>query len=162
MSFLKITDPKKRDFIVNEFLKTRQNIQQNYLSERVGDLSTDHELSKLFKPVTDMQKDLKEGLVSELKPITEGMKNLTKAITFPQFPCITAYDDDDDGEEEEDVFIGDIAEEYLRKFATVSGANKTFGLRDKDGRFYIGNTEAKIKKNNIIVGDKEYTGTPGL
>ena len=23
MSFLKITDPKKRDFIVNEFLKTR-------------------------------------------------------------------------------------------------------------------------------------------
>ena len=26
MSFLKITDPRKRDFIVNEFLKTRQNI----------------------------------------------------------------------------------------------------------------------------------------
>ena len=86
MLFLKITDPKKRDFIVNEFLKTRQNIQQNFLSERVGDLSTQYELSKLFKPVTDMQKDLKEGLVSELKPIEEGMKNLPKAITFPQFP----------------------------------------------------------------------------
>ena len=121
MSFIKITDPKKRDFIVNEFLKTRQNIQQIYLSERVGDLSTKHELSKLFKPVTDMQKDLKEGHVSELKPIREGIKNLPKAITFSQFPSITAYDDDDDGEEEEDVFIGDIAEEYLRKFATVSG-----------------------------------------
>ena len=40
MSFLKITDPKKRDFIVNEFLMTRQNIQQNFLSERVRDLST--------------------------------------------------------------------------------------------------------------------------
>ena len=37
MSFLKITDPKKRDFIVNEFLKTRQNIQQNFLSDCVGD-----------------------------------------------------------------------------------------------------------------------------
>ena len=36
MSFPKITDPKKRDFIVNEFLKTRQNIQQDFLSERVG------------------------------------------------------------------------------------------------------------------------------
>ena len=118
MSFLKITDPKKRDFIVNEFLKTRQNIQQNFLSERVGDLSTQHELSNLFKPVADMQKDLK-GLVSELKPIREGMKNLPKAITFPQFPSITAYNDDDDGEEEEDVFIGDIAEKYLRKCATV-------------------------------------------
>ena len=160
MSFLKITDPKKRYFIVNECLKTRQTIHQNFLSERVGDSSTQHELSKLFKPVTDMQKGLKEGHVSELKPIREGMKIIPKAITFPQFPSITAYDDDDDGEEEEDVFIGDIVEEYLRKFATVSGADKTFGLRDKDGKFYIGNKEAKIKKNNIIVCDKEYTGTP--
>ena len=41
-----------------------------------------------------MQKDLKEGLVSELKPIRAGMKNLLKAITFPKFPSITAYDDD--------------------------------------------------------------------
>ena len=145
MSFLKITDPKKRDFIVNEFLKTRLNIQQNYFSERVGESTTQHELSNLFKPVTDMQKDLKEGLVSELKPIREGMKNLPNAITFPQFPSITAYDDDDDGEEEEDVFIGDIAEEYLRKFATVFGADKTFGLRDKDGRFYIREQRSKNK-----------------
>ena len=162
MSFLKITDPnKKRYFIVNEFLKTRQNIQQNFLSKRVGDLSTQYELSKVFKPVTDMQKDLKEGLVSELKPIREGIKNLPKSITFPQFLSITAYDDDD-GEEEEDEFIGDIAEQYLRNFATMSGADKTFGLRDKDGKFYIGNKEAKIKENNIIVGNKEYSGTPGL
>ena len=59
-----------------------------------------------------MQKDLKEGLVSELKPIRHGMKNLPKPITFSQFPSITAYVDDD-GEEEEDVFIADIAEQYL-------------------------------------------------
>ena len=71
------------------------------------------------------------------------MKNLPKAITFPQFSSITAYDDDDDGEEEKNVFIGDIAEEYLRKFATVSGTDKMFGLRDKDGRFHIGNKEKK-------------------
>ena len=109
-----------------------------------------------------MQKDLKEGLVSELKPIREGMKNLPKTITFPQFPSITAYYDDDGEEEEEDVFIGDIAEQYLRKFSTVSGADKTFGLRDKDGKFYIGNKKAKIKENNIIVGNKQYAGTPGL
>ena len=124
-------------------------------------MSTQYELSKLFKPVTVMQKDLKVGLVSELKPIREGMKNLPTDITFRQFPSITAYHDDD-GKEEEDVFIGYIAEQYLRKFATVSGADKTFGLRDKDGRFYIGNKEAKIKEHNIIVGNKEYAGTPGL
>ena len=49
MSFLKITDPKKRDFIDSEFLKTRQNIQQNFLSEHVGDLNTQYELSMLFR-----------------------------------------------------------------------------------------------------------------
>ena len=44
----------------------------------------------------------------------------------------------------------------------MSGAYKTFGLLDKDGKFYIGNKEAKIKENNITVGDKEYAGTIGL
>ena len=83
-----------------------------------------------------MQKDLKEGLLSELKPIREAMKNLPMAITFPQCPSITAYDDDDDREEEENVFLGDIAEQYLRNFAT--------GLRDKVGKFYIGNKEATV------------------
>ena len=59
----------------------------------------------------DMQKDLKEGLVSELKPIREEMKNLPMDIRFLQFPSITVYGEDD-GEEEEDAVIGDIAEQY--------------------------------------------------
>ena len=95
-----------------------------------------------------MRNDLKEDLVSELKPIREGMKNLPRAITLPQFPSITTYDDD--GEEEVDVFIVDIAEQYMRKFASTSGTYKTFGLWDKDGKFYIGSKEAKTKENNII------------
>ena len=103
-----------------------------------------------------MQKDLKEGLICDLRRNREGMKNLPKAIIFPQFPSITAYDDD--GEDEVDVFIGDIGEQYLRKFASVSGTDKTFGLWAKDGKFYI----EEVKKNNIIVGDKDYVGRPGL
>ena len=145
--------------MVNEFLKTRHKIQQNFLSERVGDLSTQYELSNHFKPVTNMEKDLKV-LVSELKPIREGMKNLPTAITFQQFQSITTYDDDG---EEEDVFIGDIADQYLRKFASKSGTDKAFGLRDKDGKFYIGNKEAKIKKNKtLVVGEEDYVGSHGL
>ena len=88
------------------------------------------------------------------------MKHLPKSVTIPQFPSITARDDD--GEQEANAVIGNIAEEYLRKFASMSGTDKTFVLRDKDGKFYIGRKEAKIKKNNIIVGKKEYAGTPGL
>ena len=44
----------------------------------------------------------------------------------------------------------------------MSRADKTFGLRDKDGKFYIWNKEANIKENNIIFGDKQYADTPGL
>ena len=69
-------------------------------------------------------KRFKEGLVSELKPIRERMRNLPKAITFPQFQFITAYNDDG----EEDEVIGDISEQYFRKFASTSVTNKTFGL----------------------------------
>ena len=156
MSFLKITGTKRRDFIVIEFLKTRQNIQQNFLSERVGDENTQYELSKLFKPVTDMQKYLKEGIETNQR----RNKNIPRAIKCPQFSSITAYDDD--GEEEVDVFTGDIVEQYLLKFASASGTDKTFGLRDKDGKFYIGNQKAKIKENNIINGHKEYADTAGL
>ena len=69
MSFLKIRDPIKRDLIVEEFLKTKKNIQENFITERLGDISAQRELSKLFKPITETQKDIKESLA------TESMKN---------------------------------------------------------------------------------------
>ena len=50
----------------------------------------------------------------------------------------------------------------LAKFDSAPGTDKTCGLRDKDGMFYIGRKEAKIKENNIIVSDKDYAGTPEL
>ena len=59
MSFLKIKDPIKRDLIVEEFLKTKKNIQEKFTTERLGDISAQRELSKLFKPITETQKDIK-------------------------------------------------------------------------------------------------------
>ena len=50
----------------------------------------------------------------------------------------------------------------MRKFASKSGTDTTLWLKDKDGKFYVGNKEAKLKENNIIVGDREYAGTPEL
>ena len=47
-------------------------------------------------------------------------------------------------------------------FASVSGPDKIFGLRDKDGKFYIWNKEVQIKDSNAIVGDKEYFSMPAL
>ena len=79
MSFLKIKDPKKRDLIVEVFLKTKKNIQYSFITERLGDIGAQRELSKFFKPITDTQKDIKESLVREIKPITEGIRQLPAA-----------------------------------------------------------------------------------
>ena len=56
MSFLKIKDPIKRDLILEEFLKAKKNIQEKFITERLGDISAQRELSKLFKPITETQK----------------------------------------------------------------------------------------------------------
>ena len=39
MSFLKISDPLKRDSIVKEYLELKKNIRDNFLSERIGEQS---------------------------------------------------------------------------------------------------------------------------
>ena len=103
MSFLKIRDPKKRDLIVNEFLKTKKNIQENFLSERLGDISEQRELSKLFKPITESQKETKESLVQELKPIKEGLKELPAIAYPPQLQAIAPPPEGDEDEDEEAV-----------------------------------------------------------
>ena len=41
-----------------------------------------------------MQKELKEGIVSEINQVEKEMKNLPKASTFPQFLSVTDYGDD--------------------------------------------------------------------
>ena len=64
-------------------------------------------------------------------------------------------------EGEDTQYIGEVAEKYLRKFATKDEADKTYGLYDRHGNFYIGNKPVVID-NNIVVEGEEYEGTPGL
>ena len=56
MSFLKISDPAKRDFLVKEYLETKTNTRDNLLSERTEEQQLQIDLSKFFKPITETQK----------------------------------------------------------------------------------------------------------
>ena len=168
MSFLKITDPKKRDIIVAEYLKTKRNIQNQQLTERLGDQNALVELTKQYKPITDVQKDIAQSVLSEIKPIKESIQDLPKALPFPHIPAIeglvgshTRLEDDENEDEDNPEMIGNVAAQYLRKFASRD-ADKTYGIYDKSGQFYIGDTRVGVIDDNIIVGDKEYQGTPGL
>src|SRR6218665_1231401 len=107
MSFLKITDPSKRDFIVEEYLKSKKNIKQNFLSERLGDIGLG-ELTKMYKPIVDSQSTISKGQKALLSTIKEHsaetsntLKSLPasisaslKTLPFKQYPSIEAYEED--------------------------------------------------------------------
>ena len=56
MSFLKISDPTKRDQTVKEYLELKKNIRDNLLSERTGEQQLQTELTKFYRPITEAQK----------------------------------------------------------------------------------------------------------
>ena len=99
------------------------------LSERTGEQQLQTDLSKIFKPITEMQKATAREITEELKPIKEGIENLLQAITFPAYPSIQALEEPPEGEKDSP-YIDEIVKTYLRKFATKDEADRTYGLYD--------------------------------
>ena len=69
MSFLKISDPAKRDLSVKEFLKLQENILNNLLSERTGEEELQADPSKFYRPITKTQKATAREITERHKPI---------------------------------------------------------------------------------------------
>ena len=154
MSFLKISDPLKRDSIVKEYLELKKNIRDNFLSERIGEqLQTD--LSKFYRPITETQKATTREITEGLKPIREGIEKLPQAIQ----PLGEATGEEEEEEEEE--LVGEIAYEFLNK----PFSDTTFGIRKEKGHHYIGNKHVIVADNDIIIireDGERFEGTPGL
>ena len=154
MSFLKISDPLKRDSIVKEYLELKKNIWDNLLSERIGEQQLQTDLSKFYRPITETQKATTRDITEGIKPIREGIEKLPEAIQ----PLGKATEEEEDEDEEDEVSVGEIAEEYLKD----PNRDTTFGIRNKEGLYYIGNKQATIVNNNIMVDDEKFKGTRGL
>ena len=155
MSFLKISDPAKRDAIVKEYLDLKKNIRDNLLSERTGELELQTDLSKFYRPITETQKATAREITEGLKPIREGIEKLPQAMQ----PIGEATGEAPE-EEKEDKSIGEIAKHFLNKPDT----DKTFGVRKKGDRHYIGDKHVIIKDNDIIIKENgtRFVGTTGL
>ena len=156
MSFLKISDPLKRDAIVKEYLELKKNIHDNLLSERIGESELQTSLSKFYKPITETQKTTAREITEELKPIREGIEKLPEAIQ----PLRKATEEEEEEEEDDEELIGEIAKDYLN----MELRDKKFGIRKEKGHHYIGNKHVIIKNNDIIItktGEK-LEGTRGL
>ena len=152
MSFLKISDPAKRDAMVKEYLELKKNIRDNLLSERTGELELQTDLSKFYRPITKTQKATAREITEGLKPIREVIEKLPQAIGEA-----TGKE-----EEEEDESVGEIANSYLK--IPQHKRDTTFGILKEKGHHYIGNNHVIIENDDIILskdGDR-FTGTRGL
>ena len=73
MSFIKVTDPRKREELIKDFIETRKRIKDNFIARKVGEAEYQTGLTKLFKPVTETQK-------ATAKEITDAQKEATKEL----------------------------------------------------------------------------------
>ena len=161
MSFLKISDPVKRDSIVKEYLKLKKNIRDNLLSERTGELELQTDLSKFYRPITETQKATAREITEGLKPIREGIEKLPQSIQPIGEATGEKEDKEDEEDEEEEESIGEIAKRYLE--IPPNKRDTTFGIRKEKGHHYIGNKHVIVEDDDIIFDDGErFTGTRGL
>ena len=157
MSFLKISDPAKRDAIVKEYLELKKNIRDNLLSERTGELELQTDLSKFYKPITETQKATAREITEGLKPIRGGIEKLPQAVQLIGEAKGEAPEEEED-EKEEEVTEGQMARVYLNR----PDNDTTFGIRKENNRYYIGNKHVIIFRDNIVVDGEKFRGTPGL
>ena len=88
-------------------------------------------------------------------PIKAGIEGLPGAISFPTYPALEMT-------EEEEKDLGSIAKNYLI-YAMGKDSDKSFGIYpDANNKLKIGSKYLNFKGDNIIIDDKEYTGTEGL
>ena len=149
MSFLKISDPLKRDSIVKEYLELKKNIRDNFLSERIGEQQLQTDLSKFYRPITETQKATVREITEGLKSIREGIEKLPEAMQ----PIGEATEEEEEEDDEE--LVGKIAYGF---------SNTTFGIRKEEGHHYIGDKHVIIDNNDIIISEngERFEGTPGL
>ena len=155
MSFLKISDPLKRDAIVKEYLELKKKIRDNLLSERIGEQQLQTDLSKFYKPITETQKATTREITEGLKPIKEGIEKIPEAIQ-----TIVDEEEEEEKYEEDRELVGDIAYYYLN----IPNPDKDFGISKKGKDHYIGKEHVIIKDNNIFLPKlgETFVGTRGL
>ena len=147
MTFKKIDDYKRRDELVQEHLRLKDELKDRFISKRLGEEFLVREREKMFKPITDKQEE-ENKILKEQKQLFANMLNNTnnpKAIT------------------ESDLETETIKEDIATKYIGNKNSDEVYGIRKEGTRLYMGEKEVKLNdKRDIIIDDVTYEGTPGL
>ena len=151
MSFLKITNPRKRDQLVADFIATKKRIQQRNLDERAEDLAKEDDLQNLFKPMIQSTEKSTTVLQKELKDLNDKL------------------DEGDDDEKKRRHVATKSSTTTLEDILEMYGLSNPFNLdpyfsiQRVRNDYMMGTKKVTFdKSSNIYIDDKKYDGTIGL
>ena len=143
MSFYKITDPNERRRMFEKLARTRKNVREQFLEDKIGQLESSETLKKIFEPITEAQKESTKEITKQLavQPAALVLPSPTPALPSPTEDLQT---------------FGPIASEYLQKYMSLDREiDKTFGLHNDGGTWKIGNEPVKVEENDFIIEGKK-------
>ena len=184
MSFIKVTDPRKREELIKDFIETRKRIKDNFIAQKVGEAEYQTGLTKLFKPVTETQKatvkEITEAQKATAKEITDVQKATAREITEAQKETAERIEKGllpiQEGIKDLKIFSlkpGDImpAIEYPEEkkaelgYLAVDSLTKTYGktitqsdispIDPKESLYKINRTKIRIENNDIFIDGVE-------
>ena len=164
MSFLNITDSKKRAAIVKEYLDTIKRIKNRNLQERAHDFAHHESLEESLEPVVRSTAASTEAITKELVPIKEGITALsTKLQTVKPEPEINPKPEPkSESDSETDERKSDIFEEIVQE-TSEEKLDEYFGIvLSGDNEYLMGDKIVQIYGNDIVVDGVQYRGSPGL
>ena len=157
MSFLDIPDPQQRDKIVADFLQTRHRIQQRNEDERAVGFARQRELSTVFSPLIEAQRETTEEIKKQQQqptllppPPPRGPPIIYRKRTWDDSREISALD----------FYQREYPKESQEKYYGIVREGPGGGSGEE--QLVMGDKRVRVENNNIIVDGSVYEGTPGL
>jgi len=113
---------------------------------------------KIFKPITQQEQKSSKEIVSKFAPLQEAIENMPPALPWDQAEPEAVQAP---AEPPLPINIDQNARKYLVNSFGNAG-DKTFGLDNRGGQFFLGNTEVDFEGNGLVIGGKRYAGSRGL
>ena len=153
--FIQIDDPKKRDKIVEDFLKTRKNIKQNFEQDKRLNIGFREETQKLFKPITESITEQKTSILNKISDNEKLLASNQGKIyqKLKQLPAIT---------ESKHVMVSDLIKNYLSDNTERSNAGYSIRYDATNRQYTIGNQGIKFDNNFMEIAGHRYEATEGL
>ena len=151
MPFFKIQDPNRRDEIVREMNERRKRIYKDSSDSQMSNSqmtnTSDNNMSSCITPFEEVD----ERIPNERNESTKG-ESVGRSLADSLRSSMN---------------VGEVAKHYLKMYTsnTISNKNqmdKSFGVKLKEGEFFIGREQIMINNNDIIIGDKLFRETTGL